>query len=158
MNPETALILRIIDEAFDRKAWHGPNLRGSIRGVTDTEAAWRPARERHNIREIVMHAAYWKYVVRRRLLGGKRGSFAVKGSNWFTCPAPGVRRSWSDDVRLLEAEHEKLRKVIASLEPDAFHRKTAGGTTSTLAMVYGTAFHDLYHAGQIQILKRLQGR
>ena len=64
------VVLNLLDEAFDKKSWHGPNLRGSIRGVTAAQAAWRIAPDRHNIWELTLHAAYWKYVVRRRLSGG----------------------------------------------------------------------------------------
>ena len=81
-NPELALLIRLFDEAYSLKAWHGPNLRGSIRGITAEEAAWQPAGKRHCIAEIVTHAAYWKYAVRRQLTGGDRGSFPLKGSNW----------------------------------------------------------------------------
>ena len=59
-------LLAIIDQAYNRKSWHGTNLRGSIRGLTAAEAAWRPARDRHNVWEVVVHAAYWKYAVTRR--------------------------------------------------------------------------------------------
>ena len=84
---EGRLLLRMLEQAFDRKSWHGPNLRGSIRGVSASDAAWRPADGRHSIAEQVLHAAYWKYVVRRKLTGEKRGSFALPGSNWFSVPA-----------------------------------------------------------------------
>jgi hypothetical protein len=77
------LLLTQIDQAYDHRSWHGTNLRGSIRGLTPEEAVWRPAPRRHNIHELIVHCAYWKYVVSRRLAGGKRGSFALKGSNWF---------------------------------------------------------------------------
>jgi hypothetical protein len=80
------LLLGLLDEAFERKAWHGPNLRGSLRGLDAKAAAWRPGPGRHNIWETAVHAAYWKYAVRRRLTGEKRGSFARGGSNWFRCP------------------------------------------------------------------------
>jgi hypothetical protein len=83
--------LAALDEAFDRKAWHGTNLRGSVRGLDARDAAWRPGRGRHNIWELVVHAAYWKYTVRRRLTGEKRGSFPLPGSNWFTRPERGSR-------------------------------------------------------------------
>ena len=59
MTPEIAHLLEIIDRAYNRKSWHGTNLRGSIRGVTSQQASRRPARGRHNIWEIVVHAAYW---------------------------------------------------------------------------------------------------
>ena len=61
-----ALVLALLDEAFSKKTWHGPNLRQAIKGVTAKQAAWRPAPRRHNIWEETLHAAYWKYAVRRR--------------------------------------------------------------------------------------------
>ena len=81
------VLLRILDEAFDQRSWHGTNLRGSIRGLTPDAAAWRPAPGRHNIWELVVHAAYWKYAVRRRLLGEKRGSFPLARLQLVRTPA-----------------------------------------------------------------------
>jgi uncharacterized damage-inducible protein DinB len=143
----------MLDEAFEKKAWHGPNLRGSLRGVSANEAAWRPGRGRHNIWEIAVHAAYWKYAVRRRLLGEKRGSFALKGSNWFTLPSSATEEAWKNDVALLIAEHQRLRDAIAAL-PLSKLQETSGMYTIT-TLIYGIANHDIYHAGQIQLLKRL---
>lgn len=137
-------LLALIDEAYEKKSWHGPNLRGVLRGVTEEQAAWRPAEGRHNIWELTVHAAYWKYTVRRRLLGEKRGSFAPKGSNWFTRP-DGIAK-WADDLKILGEEHRKMRAAIAAAKLDA----------KGLHLVRGIAAHDLYHAGQIQLLKRLQ--
>lgn len=84
------MLLELLDEAFEKRSWHGPNLRGVLRGVTAEQAAWRAAPGRHNIWELTVHAAYWKYAVRRRLLGEKRGSFALEGSNWIERPGEGV--------------------------------------------------------------------
>ena len=70
-SPRTEL-LSMIDEAFDGRAWHGPTLRRAVAGVTPAQAAWRPAPGRHSIREVVLHAAYWKHEVRRRITGGPR--------------------------------------------------------------------------------------
>ena len=91
-DPRLALLVRLLDEGFDRRAWHGPNLRGTLRGVPAADAARRPAPDRHSIWEIAVHAAYWKYAVRRRITGAGRGSFPLKGSNWFGRPDPAVRR------------------------------------------------------------------
>src|SRR5262245_21528035 len=71
---EVQFLVRLIDQAFDRRAWHGTNLMGSLRGVALDEATFRPNPHRHNIWELAVHAAYWKYAVRRRLTGEKRGS------------------------------------------------------------------------------------
>ena len=106
---EIQFLLKMLDEGFSKKAWHGPNLRGSIRGLTAEVAAWRPSPSRHNIWEIVVHAAYWKYVVRRRLLGEKRGSFPLKGSNWFVRPIEVSEKAWRKDLALLGEEQQTTR-------------------------------------------------
>src|SRR5207302_1373011 len=116
---EIELCLRLLDEGFDTKSWHGPNLRGSIRGLDLATAAHRPATGRHNIWEVVLHAAYWKYIVRRRLLGEKRGSFPLKGSNWFVRPVELSEAAWRADVALLEETHRSLRAAVAGFDPAA---------------------------------------
>jgi len=144
------LVLALLDEAYTRKTWHGPNLRQSLRGVSATQAAWRPARGRHNIWEIALHAAYWKYVVRCRLGSAKRGSFALHGSNFFVRPEKNktTESAWHADVALLENEHQLLERSIrvALKKP---------GVSRILPMLYGVAFHDVYHAGQIRLLRQL---
>lgn len=157
MDREIKLLLRVVDEAFDRKSWHGANLRGAIRGLTVATVSWRPRPERRNIWEIVLHAAYWKYTVRRRLLAEPRGSFPLKGSNWFVRPATGIgdASEWNSDVALLVATHAGLREAVSQLRAKDLAKPAPGGKTSLLSLVTGIAAHDLYHAGQIQLLKRL---
>jgi len=146
MKPE---LLDLIDEAFDKKSWHGPNLRASVRGVDARQAAWRPAPGRHNVWELTLHAAYWKYAVRRRLTGAKRGSFVVPGSNFFSRPVEASESAWKADVAILMNEHRQLRRALIEL-PAARWREP-----KTLRLIRGIAAHDLYHAGQIRLLRRL---
>jgi hypothetical protein len=153
------LLLSSLDQAYNRQSWHGTNLRGSIRGVTAEQAAWRPGDGRHNIWELVVHAAYWKYAVWRRLTGEKRGSFELKGSNFFERPGPAgaTERAWRADVALLDRTHRRLRAAIAAIPESHLRRKAKGAKTTNLFLIQGIAAHDLYHAGQIQLLKRLRG-
>ena len=153
--PAIEQLLMLLDQAYNRRAWHGTNLRGSIRGMTPERAAWRPATGRHNIWEIAVHAAYWKYAVWRRLTGATRGSFPLKGSNWFPRPDHAGMRGWRDDVALLDRMHRTLRETVENLPPRALARKSKGSASSNLTLISGIAAHDLYHAGQIQLLKRL---
>ena len=148
------LLLDSLDEAFDHKSWHGTNLRGSLRGVTVAEALWRPGARRNNAWELALHAAYWKYVVRRRVTGAKRGSFLLKGSNFFPRNA-GSEKDWQLEVLLLENEHRELRAAVERLDPKVLDREI-GTRLTYAALIRGAAAHDLYHAGQIQLLKRLR--
>ena len=85
--------------------------------------------------------------MRRRLTGEKRGSFARGGSNWFARGAASAS-VWREDVALLVEEHAALRHAAARLR--------AADLAGPLGhLVRGAAAHDLYHAGQIQLLKRL---
>lgn len=146
MKPE---LLALLDEAFDKKSWHGPNLRASVRGVTAAQAAWRPGAGRHNIWELALHAAYWKYVVRRRLTGEQRGRFSLAGSNFFERPIELSDAAWNADVDLLVKEHRALRECLTKLPARQWSDAKA------LHMIRGAAAHDLYHAGQIRLLRRL---
>ena len=152
-----ALLLRFIDEGFEKKAWHGPNLKGSFRGLSTSQAAWRPHSLKHSIAEIVVHCAYWKYAVRRRLTGEKRGSFSLKGSNWFAIDAPLAEAQWQAYVALLNREHRALRETVASFPPRRLEEFPKGGKVRLVSQIYGAAMHDVYHAGQIQLIKRLEG-
>jgi uncharacterized damage-inducible protein DinB len=169
VRPQQSCLLDLIDEAFDRRAWHGTTLLGSVRGVDADLAVWRPSPDRHNIWELVLHAAYWKYAVRRRLTGEKRGAFAVKGSNWFLRPLEGHadaaerRRQWKADVRLLTEEHARLREAVAAVPVtrldtpmETTREGTQGPPVTRAFLIRGIAAHDLYHTGQIQLLKRLK--
>jgi hypothetical protein len=147
---ESGLVLALLDEAYEKKTWHGPNLKQSLKGVTAKQAAWRPGPGRHNIWEEALHAAYWKYAVRRRLEGGKRGGFVLEGSNFFARPEKGklTEAAWKADRELLEREHQALKAAAARV------LKTAKAAR-WMKMMYGVAFHDVYHAGQIRLLRRL---
>jgi hypothetical protein len=151
-------LLAILDQAYNRSSWHGTNLRGSIRRVSARQAAWRPEAKRHNIWEIVVHAAYWKYAAARRFTGGSRGSFPLKGSNWFVRPINAARTTedlWRDDVALLDRMHETLREAVMRLSSSDLDKTPPGTKVSNFTLLTGAAAHDLYHAGQIQLLKRL---
>jgi uncharacterized damage-inducible protein DinB len=150
---DSAHLLSIFDQAYNRKSWHGTNLRGSVRGLTFGQAQWRPAPDRHNIHELVLHAAYWKYAVANRLARGRRGSFPIKGSNWFTPAAP---LGWTKAVALMDSVHRELRAVIEQVIDSDMDKPLPDSSTTTFELVSGIVAHDLYHAGQIQFLKVLQ--
>lgn len=150
------ILLDALDQAYHRRTWHGTNLRGSLRGLTAAQALWRPGRGRHNIWEETLHAAYWKYAVRKRLQGGKRGAFPLNGSNWFASPHSAGEKEWKHAVALLEETHRALYLAVAEYPAAKLQRPVTGSKWSAHDSILGVAFHDIYHAGQIQLLRRLQ--
>ena len=152
---EIGLLLHLLDEAFDRKAWHGPNLFGSVRRLSPEEAAWRPAPGRHSIQELALHCAYWKYAVRRKLTGEGRGSFPLRGSNFFPREGIAAEAAWAADRKLLRDEHRKLRAAVEAFPPSKLGTRAPGVAHTFRRLVAGAAAHDLYHAGQIRLIQRL---
>jgi hypothetical protein len=152
---EIVSLLHFIDEAYGKRSWHGTNLRGSIRGLSAEQAGWRPGPGKHSIADIVVHAAYWKYSVRRRLRNDPRGSFPLKGSNWFALPRPLSTSAWRECVALLDREHRALRAAVAELPPGQMDQTPVGRKIPNRMPIRGIALHDVYHAGQIQLIKGL---
>jgi hypothetical protein len=132
------LVLTLLDAAYQKKTWHGPNLKQSIRRVTAKQTVRRPGSSRHNIWEVMLHAAYWKYAVRRRIEDGKHGSFVLEGSNFSARPEKGKlhEAAWSADKKLLEREHRALRVTVAKV------LRTSRGI-QFLNQLYCVAFHDI---------------
>ena len=154
---ELDLLLHNLDQAFGKKAWHGPNLRGALARLGADDAAWRPAAGRHNAWELAVHCAYWKYAVWRQLTGQPKGSFPLEGSNFFARPdGPADEAAWKADRKLLDTIHRRLREAAAALTPRRLGVKPEGSKYPARELLVGIASHDLYHAGQIQLLKRLR--
>jgi hypothetical protein len=149
------LLLEFFDQAYTAPSWHGTPLKGTIRGVSAREALWQPAPRRHCIWDLVLHTAYWKCMVRRRLARDPTISFPRDGANWPALPDRADAAAWKRDRALLDEQHTLLREAIARLKPAHLNRRGWRSKWLVKAEIYGIASHDLYHAGQIQLIKRL---
>jgi hypothetical protein len=145
MDPQIQLLLEVLDHAYNKPGWHGPNLSSSFRGL-DARTAARSIFGRKSIWQQVLHAAYWKQRVLNRIVGTQR--FPRPGSNWPTLPETISNRAWKEDVALLDAIHQSLRGAVARLDLAQLDPKLR-------KMIYGVAAHDVYHAGQIRLLRKM---
>ncbi|HKC46962.1 MAG TPA: DinB family protein [Gemmatimonadales bacterium] len=136
-------------------AWHGgPTPMQALRGVSAAEARWVPARRRHSIWELVLHIAYWDYAVRRRLDPESPRDFPRSPANWPSLPQQPDERAWARDRSLLKREHDALVRVVRRVKTSRWNRHLTGRWTCGETIV-GIAAHEVYHTGQIQLLKRL---
>ena len=138
------------------QAWHGgPTPSGALRGVTAAQARWKPGRGRHSIWELVLHIAYWNYAVRRRLEGAS-GRFPRAPANWPAVPAKAGPLAWAADRALLAREHALLVQAVRRFPTTRWSRVPSEGRRWTFGeTIVGIVAHDVYHTGQIQLLKRL---
>lgn len=154
-NNRIDLLIEIYDQGYNKRAWHGTNLSGSLKGLKLPELLYRPHPKRHNIWEITLHCAYWKYVVLRRIVAGEKGSFPRKPSNFPALPNDKTLKNWKVDLDLLDEYHFKLRDVMAAFPESKLYKAPKNSKVSYIQTLYGISSHDLYHAGQIQLLKKM---
>ena len=157
MDPQVAALVGVIDQAFAGPAWHGTPLWGSLRGVSAEQASRRPAPGRHNVWELTLHLAYWKYVMRRRFLRDDTLEFPRSPADWPALPAVQTEATWKADRALLKREHTLLREIVVRFTAKELPKRTWRSRWTNLQHIEGIASHDLYHGGQIQLVKRLTG-
>lgn len=146
---------RITDQlrrAFEKHAWHGPSLQELLADVPAGKAARRPIPEAHSIWELVRHIAAWESVVRRRLAGERLVELSPE-QDW-----PAVtdvsEAAWKQTMEELERGHLELRQAIARWPDTRLPEIVPGQKYSFYVMLHGVIQHDLYHAGQIAVLKK----
>lgn len=156
-DPRLREILHLLNPPAGEKLWYGgATVAGTLRGVTPGQAAWRPSPKRHSIWELTLHIAYWKYAVRRSLDGSPQGAFPRSPSNWPAQPDKPTPNQWKADRALLQAEHRQLVETVRGFEPRLLDETAPGSKKYRYVdLLFGIVSHDVYHVGQIQVLKRL---
>ncbi|MGI9069409.1 MAG: DinB family protein [Pyrinomonadaceae bacterium] len=145
---------RIVDQlkrAFEGEAWHGPSVLEIIEGIDSQQAAARPFDGVHSIWEIVLHIAAWEGAVLRRLRGD-RAELPTE-EDWPPVPAT-TDEAWEQTREELKQGHNDLRNAVGRLDESRLYQQIIEGMSSVYGTLHGVIQHDLYHAGQIAILKK----
>lgn len=150
---EIARITDLLDRTFEGDAWHGPPVSKALEGVTAARAAAKPVAGAHSIWEITLHMRAWKDIVRRRLEGEV---FAVEQDGPEDWPRVGATgdSDWKAAVDGLRAAHRALRQAIAAFDRTKLDDPVGGRSDSAYVLIHGIVHHDLYHAGQISLLRK----
>jgi uncharacterized damage-inducible protein DinB len=151
--PETHRIEEQLRASFRGNAWHGPALEDLLHDISYEQAAEQPLPNTHNIWEIVLHITMWYDVVNRRLLG--EAVEPTDDEDWPQVPDPDAA-AWTMALGSMEAAHERLRGTILALDPARLDEPVRGKPYSVYFMLHGLIQHNLYHAGQIAILKKAE--
>lgn len=138
--------------AFEGEAWHGPSLMELLADVAAASAAAKPIAGAHSIWELVLHVTFWEEVSRRRLEGDDTKYQAEDGLFTVT---DSCEEGWKEALEKLKSTNEALREAIAKLDDSQLDEIAAGQEYSIYFLLHGVIQHDLYHAGQIALLKKM---
>lgn len=157
-DPRLRETLNLLHPPAGQRLWYGgAGVSGCLRGVTPEQAAWKPAAKRHSIWELTLHLAYWKYAVRRTLENLPPGTFPRSPSNWPAVPEPADATHWKEDRALLRSEHSQLVEAVRAFNPRRLDEVAPGSKHYRFVdLMFGIVSHDVYHVGQVQVLKRLE--
>lgn len=147
-----ATLHRVLDEGHGPDAWYGSDISAAVTDVDARSAFKRPAKGRHNIAEIALHHAFWAHEVRRRLTGQVEEPFLLEGEDWFELPDESSA-TWQKVRATLSAEQERLADAVDGIASGTVSSPL--GEAERFDQVLGIATHAAYHAGQIQLVKKL---
>lgn len=151
---EVERIRDLLRRSLEGEAWHGPSLRELLDGVDAAAAGARPVAGAHTIWELVGHISAWMSTVARRL-GGEEVAFLAPDQDW-PAPAAPTEAAWQRTLGELAASHERLRTAMAKVSADRLDTPVPGKPYSVCVMLHGVVQHNLYHGGQIGLLKKTQ--
>jgi uncharacterized damage-inducible protein DinB len=151
--PESALLADQLRRAFQGDAWHGPALLELLEDVDAATAAAKPLPDVHSIWELALHIAAWDAAACRRLGGKKIQLTGV--ANFPVVPKP-TNGAWRKAVAEVKGKHDRLVETVAALPETRLRERVPGKKYDFYHMLHGVAQHELYHAGQIAILKKAQ--
>jgi len=137
--------------AFYGNAWHGPAVLELLKGMNANTAAARPLAEVHSIWELVLHIEAWDGAGLKRLAGQ---TARLKGKQNFPPVAERTETAWREAVASAKRTHDTLVAAVARLSEKRLRDRVPGKRYDFYHMLHGIAQHELYHAGQIAILKK----
>lgn len=151
----------LLEQAYEGETpggdgWHGPSLRKLLAGVTWEGASARPIAAGHSIWELVLHVAVWDEICARRLDGETIDMTTGSPGDWPEIEDPS-RAGWNAALARLAAAQRRLVTTVRGLDDQALSARLAGTRWRADLMIEGTLHHDLYHAGQIALLRRALG-
>ena len=153
---ETARLADQIRRAFQGSAWHGDSVLQLLADVDAKTAAARPIENAHTIWELVLHIAAWDDAVGRRAQGAR---VSLSSKENFPPVVDESEAAWRESVEKLKHTHNQLVKTVAAF-PDSRLGKQVPGKKAThhtfFYMFSGIVQHELYHAGQIALLKKFR--
>jgi uncharacterized damage-inducible protein DinB len=142
-------LLEQLNAAYGGPAWHGPSLRELLEGVSEEQARARPIANAHTIFEIVVHVRAWMDAVSERLAGSERE--LTTEEDWSDV----TRTQWSAALEELDHAESRVCDAVARLRADELDKPVPGRKYSVYVLVHGLIQHNLYHAGQISLLKKV---
>jgi uncharacterized damage-inducible protein DinB len=136
----------LVKRVYNGKPWHGPSITDVLNDIDQTKAAKKIGGS-HSIIQLVLHMVAWRTFVTRRLLGDS--AFELTEADNFP-----ETTDWATAVQKLAKSQHELLKAIDTANDSLLHEKVNNRKYDFYVLLHGIIHHDIYHLGQIQLIKK----
>jgi uncharacterized damage-inducible protein DinB len=152
---EAGRIADQLQRAFYGPAWHGPAVIEVLEDVNATMATAKPIVNVHSIWELLLHVAVWDQAALTRLGGSK---CQPTGEANFPPVMKANEAAWRKTIADAKRTHDRLVRTVSRISDERLRDRVPGKRYAFYHMLHGIAQHELYHAGQMAILKKAASR
>jgi uncharacterized damage-inducible protein DinB len=153
-NAEAKRIAQTLRDTYASDAWVGPSLQDILRGLTPGQAYSRPIPNAHSIWEIILHMTVWRMFAWHKLNGNSAFEINSPGQDWPPVENDSLP-AWEAALTELEKSQQQLLEALEGLDDGKLHETVPGREYPYYKLLHGIIGHDLYHGGQIVLLRKM---
>jgi uncharacterized damage-inducible protein DinB len=150
---EVHRIAKQLQRTFQGRAFHGPAVEEALDGVNAKMAAARVRGSTHSIWQIVKHMTFWQDTARDWLKGSTRRP--APGEDWSQITDKS-EAAWQQARKDLRRAYDQLRDEVLLLDEKHLEEPIFEAMSKVEVVLHGIIQHNIYHAGQISLLKKMQ--
>lgn len=156
MRVEVDRIAALLTAEYGGEAWHGPSTYEILEGVTPEAAVFRPSPRVHNIAELVVHLTNWRIFVLEKLTGSESFDIILNSeADWSVIDELTPER-WAEIQENLKETQDELLETLTRVHTARLSESVPGRRYNYYTLLHGLMHHDIYHSGQIALLKKMQ--
>lgn len=154
MASEISRLQQMLQNSWDGNMWHGTNLKQVLEGIDFGKAFRKPTAGSHNIYELLMHMHCWRKFTVEQLKGNSSYQVELNSETDWPVKYEQTEASWKTGLALFKKSQEEIMASFSNLKEEMLDEMVPGRKFTWYALIHGLIHHDIYHSGQISILKK----
>jgi uncharacterized damage-inducible protein DinB len=153
MTTELHRITSLLRATFEGEPWHGPSVKSTLKEITASQASDRPLSACHTIHELISHMTAWRTFTSEKLSGQGEYDITTSEQDW-PATVNDSEDAWQQTLLKLENSQQQLLAALSKATDDKLRETVLGRKYDFYFLLHGIIQHDLYHLGQIAMLKK----
>lgn len=152
---ETKHIKDALRRLYEGEVWHGPSIKEILIDITPEQAVKRLTPKSKNIAEYLIHITNWRTFALEKLTGGDTFDIILNSEADWSVVNEITKDKWEEIQEAYEESQKEILEVLETYTDRKLENIVPGRKYSFYTLLYGVIHHDIYHSGQMMLLKRL---